>query len=64
MPLAIFNLYCFPSEKDVGKKKGGRGADKKGDSQGGQESSDEEDANQAGELDFKWTTLLTLERTI
>ena len=64
MPLAIFNLYCFPSEKDVGKKKGGRGADKKGDSQGGQESSDEEDANQAGELDFEWTTHLTLERTI
>ena len=52
----------------MGKKKGGRGADKKGDSQGGQESSDEEDANQAGELDFEWTTLLlevlTLERTI
>ena len=60
----MFTIYSLPSEKDLGKKKGGRGPEKKGDAQGGQESSDEEDANQAGELDFEWTTLLTLERTI
>ena len=46
----MFTIYSLPSEKDVGKKKGGRGGDKKGDAQGGQESSDEEDANQAGEF--------------
>lgn len=46
----MFTIYSFPSEKDLGKKKGGRGAEKKGDAQGGQESSDEEDANQAGEF--------------
>ena len=47
----MFTIYSPPSEKDLGKKKGGRGAEKKGDAQGGQESSDEEDANnQAGEF--------------
>ena len=64
MPVTMFTIYSLPSEKDLGKKKGGRGAEKKGDAQGGQESSDEEDANQAGEfqqiLDDKthiWTIL-------
>ena len=46
----MFTIYSLPSEKDLGKKKGGRGPEKKGDAQGGQESSDEEDANQAGEF--------------
>ena len=50
MPVTMFTIYSLPSEKDLGKKKGGRGAEKKGDAQGGQESSDEEDANQAGEF--------------
>ena len=33
----------------MGKKKGGRGQDKKAEAQAGQESSDDEDSNQAGE---------------
>ena len=54
----MFTIYSLPSEKDVGKKKGGRGGDKKGDAQGGQESSDEEDANQAGEFHLEEIQIL------
>ena len=47
---AFFDLFSlFLSEKEVGKKKGGRGQDKKAEAQAGQESSDDEDSNQAGE---------------
>ena len=54
----MFTIYSFPSEKEVGKKKGGRGGDKKSDAQGGQESSDEEDANQAGEFHLEEIQIL------
>ena len=56
--LTMFTIYSFPSEKEVGKKKGGRGGDKKGEAQGGQESSDEEDANQAGEFHLEEIQIL------
>ena len=47
---AFFDIFSFFfSEKEVGKKKGGRGQDKKVETQAGQESSDDEDSNQAGE---------------
>ena len=47
---AFFDIFSFfLSEKEVGKKKGGRGQDKKAEAQAGQESSDDEDSNQAGE---------------
>ena len=46
----MFSIFSIPSEKEMGKKKGGRGAEKKGEAQAGQESSDDEDANQAGEF--------------
>ena len=47
--LHFLTLSLFFSEKEVGKKKGGRGQDKKAEAQAGQESSDDEDSNQAGE---------------
>ena len=47
--LHFLTSSLFLSEKEVGKKKGGRGQDKKVEAQAGQESSDDEDSNQAGE---------------
>ena len=47
--LHFLTLSLFFSEKEVGKKKGGWGQYKKAEAQAGQESSDDEDSNQAGE---------------
>ena len=47
--LHFLTSSLFLSEKEVGKKKGGWGQYKKAEAQAGQESSDDEDSNQAGE---------------